>query len=108
MHYRKLFLLFVISKVDECNTASEVNKSVNVLQAIRWVAQTWKAVKDETISKCFRKAGVLDESLSIASREYEDQDPFDELDSGPSRSATDELEDLIHQVPMPDVPSVSI
>ena len=57
MHYRKPFLRFVISKVDECNTASEVTKSVNVLQAIRWVAQAWKAIKDETIS------GVLDESF---------------------------------------------
>ena len=49
--------------------------------------------------------------LSIASCEHEDQDSFNELDSGPSRSATDELEDLIRQVPMPmkqDVPSVSI
>ena len=75
---------------------------MNVFQAIRWVAQAWKAVKEETISKCFRKAGVLDESLSIASREHEDQDPFDELDSRLSRSATDELEDLICQVPMPN------
>ena len=39
VHYRKLFLRFVISKIDECETASEVIKSVNVLQAIRWVAQ---------------------------------------------------------------------
>ena len=108
MHYRKLFLRFVISKVDECNTASEVTKSVNVLQAIHWVAQAWKAVIEETISKCFRKACVLDGSLSIASREHEDQDPFDELDSGPSRSATDKLEDLICQVPMPNEARCSI
>ena len=50
----------------------------------------------------------MDESLSITSREYEDQDLFDELDSGPSRSATDELEDLIHQVPMPNEARCSI
>ena len=50
----------------------------------------------------------MDESLSIASCEYEDEDPFDELDSGPSRSATDELEDLIHQVPMPNEARCSI
>ena len=69
MHYRMFFLRFVIS--------SKVTKSVNVIQAIRCVAQAWKAVKEETISKYFRKAGVLDENLSIASREHEDQDPFD-------------------------------
>ena len=62
-HYRKLFLRFVISKIDECDTALEVIKSVNILQAIRWVAQAWEEVKQETISKCFRKAGVLGESF---------------------------------------------
>ena len=70
--------------------AWEVTKSVNVLQAIRWVAQAWKAVKEETISKC-GKAGVLNESLSIASREHKGQDPFDEFDFGQSRSPTNEL-----------------
>ena len=53
VHYRKLFLRF------ECSTASDVTKCVDVLQAIRWVAQAWKAVKEETISKCFWKAGVF-------------------------------------------------
>ena len=63
MHYRKLFLRFVISKIDECDTASGVIYQVcECALAIRWVAQAWKAVKEETISKCFRKAGVLDES----------------------------------------------
>ena len=95
VHYRKLFLRFVI---DECDTASEVIKSVSILQAIRWVAQAWEAVKKETISKCFRKAGILDENFALVSREYEDQDPFGELDSQPT---SDELEDLIHQLNMP-------
>ena len=58
---------------------SEVTKFVSVLQAILWVAQAWKAVKEETISKCFQKAGVLDQSLSVASCVHEDQDPFHEL-----------------------------
>lgn len=76
VHYRKLFLRFVISKIDECTAVSKVIKSVNVLQAIRWVAQAWKAVREETISKCFRKAGILDESLGVASREHEDPRPI--------------------------------
>ena len=99
IHDRKLFLCFVISKVDECDTASEIIKSVNVLQAIRWVAQAWEEVKQETISKCFRKAGVLGESFSIMSREHEEQDPFDELDRTES-SDDNNLEDLIHQLNM--------
>ena len=54
------------------------------------MVQAWKAVKEETICKC-GKAGVLNESLSIASREHKGQDPFDELYFGQSRSPTDEL-----------------
>ena len=108
MHYRKLSLRFVISKIDECNVVSEVTKSVSVLQAILWVAQAWKSVKEETISKFLKKAGVLDQSVSIASGVHEDHDPFDELDS---THLSAELDDLISQVPMPngqDVLPVSI
>ena len=97
----------MISKIDECDTASEVIKSVNILQAIRWVAQAWEAVSKDTISKCFRKAGILDNSFMVATREHEDQDPFGELDSvqcagdDQEQSAQSELEDLIHQLGMP-------
>lgn len=107
VHYRKLFLRFVISKIDECDTPSEVIKSVNILQAIRWVAQAWEAVSKDTVSKCFRKAGILDKSFMVATREYEDKDPFDELDSvqcasgDQEQSSHSELEDLIHQLDMP-------
>ena len=76
----------------------QVIKSVSIRQAIRWVAQAWEAVKKETISKCFRKAGILDENFALISREYEEHDPFGELNSQPT---SDELENLIHQLNMP-------
>ena len=79
MHYRKYFLRFVVSKIDKCETASEVIKSITILQAIRWVAHACEAVKEDTISKCFRKAGNLE---NVVSREHEHQDLFDELESG--------------------------
>ena len=104
VHYRKLFLRFVISKIDECDSASEVIKSVDILQAIRWVSQAWEEVKQETISKCFRKAGVLRESLALVSREHEDQDPFDELDC--PQPSQDDLGDLIRQLDMPATCSI--
>ena len=34
-------------------------KSINILVALRWVAKALLLVKPETISKCFRKAGIL-------------------------------------------------
>ena len=65
VHYRTLFLRYILSKIEECETASDVVKSVNILIAIRWVAQAWSKVKAETICKCFRKAGVLDATMLV-------------------------------------------
>ena len=79
-------------KIDSCTLASDVVKSdVDLLTAIRWIARAWDEVKPETISKCFRKAGVLDQQLSVVTRvgEHEEEDPFQDLD------ANLQLQDLI-------------
>ena len=82
VHYRKLFLTYILSKIDECQTASDVAKSVNILVAIRWVGKAWSMVSAEIISKCFRKAGILDSSMDIVTRGFEedDEDPFIDSD----------------------------
>ena len=69
IHYRRLLLQYVIAKIDTANRASDVISSINVLVAIRWVALGWKEVK---ATKCFRKAGILNENLEVSS----DDDPF--------------------------------
>lgn len=77
VHYRHFFLRFVLSKIDQCDKASDVVKSINILIALRWVAKAWMLVKPETITKCFRKAGILNRELDIISSELEvDDDPF--------------------------------
>ena len=97
VHYRTLFLRFVLSKIDACETASEITKSVSILQAIRWIAQAWEAVQPETVKKCFRKAGILDESFSVVSRLCEDRDPFEDVDIDISAD-TRVIEALMHQL----------
>lgn len=96
VHYRTLFLRFVLSKIDVCETASEITKSVNILHAIRWVAQAWEEVMPETIKKCFRKAGILDKDFSVVSRSCEEIDPFEDLDF--DVSDTSEIGELIGQL----------
>jgi len=59
LKYMKLMLTHVVSKIDDCNSATEVCKSVDLLQAIRWIAQAWESVSESTIRKCFAKAGIL-------------------------------------------------
>lgn len=79
MHYRGFLLHYVLSKIDECETASEVANSVNILNAIRWVAKAWENVNEETICKCFRKAGILSSVMDVVLCELE-EDPFTDLD----------------------------
>ena len=75
MHYRKLFLQHVFARIDECDTDTDVADSVNILVAIRWITKAWLAVKETTICKCFRKAGILDSTLNVVSCDLDDKDP---------------------------------
>ena len=63
--------------MDECDTASDIVKSVNLLVAIRWIALAWSEITPDTIVKCFRKAGILDAELDVV---YRNDDPFLEID----------------------------
>ena len=78
----KLTLTHVVSKIDDCNSATEVSKSVDLLQATRWIAQAWENVSESTIKKCSIKAGFLseDESLISFPQEHQEFDPFQELE----------------------------
>ena len=40
MHYQKQLLRHVINRTDECSSASELAKKVNVLDAILWLKST--------------------------------------------------------------------
>ena len=92
-HYRHFLLRFILAKMDECNTASEVTKSVNLLTAIRWIARAWEEVSPITICKCYRGCGILNEDMTVVSRGLvEEIDPFDELD------VDNQLQDLIGKV----------
>ena len=71
-----------MAKIEECTSASEVTKSLTILNAIRWVAEAWKAVLPETVQKCFRKAGILTRNFEVVQPVVaDDSDPFADLDS---------------------------
>ena len=89
-HYRRLLLRFILAKIESCTTATEVASSINVLNAIHWIAQAWKEVKPETIAKCFRKAGMLTEEMNV--RVIDDTDPFADIEG------SEGLAELISQV----------
>lgn len=64
----KLMATRVVSQIDDCNSATEMCKSVDLLQAIyRWIAQAWENVSESTIKKCFIKFGFLSQDESPVS-----------------------------------------
>ena len=100
-HYRKLFLRYVLTKVDQCSTATEISKSLTILQAIYWTSGAWKAVQDSTvIQKCYRKCGVLDKDFNVVQESILNEDPFCDLDT--SMQAVEprdpELTDLVQHI----------
>lgn len=68
VHYKTYLLRYVLSKIDHTTlTGAEIVKTIDVLKAMRWVAQAWASVKPDTIVKCFRKGGILTaESVVVA------------------------------------------
>ena len=83
LKYYRCLLTHVVSKIDECSTASEVCKSIDILQAMRWTAMAWNDVSESTVVKCFIKAGILTSegelnALEVANSDFE---PFAELQS---------------------------
>ena len=79
-----------MSKIDECDLATDVVKSVNVLVALRWVALAWNEVRSDTITKCFRKAGVLNDVLEVGGLDHVGADgsvdPFADIGFGVAAS----------------------
>ncbi len=70
-----------MSKIDESScTAAEISKSVNVLRAIRWVAEARNLVKPETIVTCFKNCGIACGASAVYSRIGVDEDPFNDVE----------------------------
>ena len=74
VHYRKQLLTAVIARLDGGVDKNDIKKSVNVYDAVQWLAVSWKQVKPSTVTKCFQKAGFTCETVS---------DPVDDEDDIP-------------------------
>ncbi|XP_049302022.1 tigger transposable element-derived protein 6-like [Bactrocera dorsalis] len=58
--YRSLVLKHLITKIGDTSSASELSKSINVLEAVYFIKASWDKVEATTIRNCFRKAGFLE------------------------------------------------
>ena len=59
--YRKKMMRYVIARINDDLIASEIAKGTDILQAITWVADSWKEVSVATIKNCFAKCGITDQ-----------------------------------------------
>ena len=60
--------------------------------AIRWVAEAWDSVQEETIRKCFTKSEITGSGFSVVHQLYEAEDPFDDDE------AQEELHELLDRI----------
>ena len=49
---------YVLARIQEDASATQIVKDMNVLVAIRWLQEAWKEVTNLTIKNCFEKCGI--------------------------------------------------
>ncbi|XP_044597489.1 tigger transposable element-derived protein 6-like [Cotesia glomerata] len=62
-HYRSKLLEYIVSKAENCDCKEEFHKSITVLHAIRWLYGAWMDISQQTIEKCFHRAGFVSSGL---------------------------------------------
>lgn len=72
--YRGSILKHILSKMDQVKSASELAKSINVLEALYYMKTAWNKVSSATIQNCFRKAGFHKSNGDTASVEWDSED----------------------------------
>ena len=68
-NYRKSMLHSLLATVGKFNTVTEFAKSVTVVDAIWWISSPWNNVWEETILKCFRRAGFVSPETDLQEQE---------------------------------------
>ena len=68
-NYRKSMLHNLLAAVGKFITATEFAKFVTVFDAIRWIGSAWHNVREETILKCFRRAGFASPETDLQEQE---------------------------------------
>jgi len=58
LHYRKLMLEYFSIRMETAACVTELVKSINILDAVKWISSAWGSVAPSTIEHCFAKCGV--------------------------------------------------
>ena len=87
--YRKRLVKYVLARINEYSSATQIIKDVNILMAIRWAQEAWKEVTETTIKNCFEKCEIIknDDLMEIEEEDLEFEALVQEL--CPDVSATE-------------------
>ena len=55
--YRKSLVKYVLWRINDNASATEIVQDVNILMTIRWVQRAWKDVRTSMVKRCFEKCG---------------------------------------------------
>jgi hypothetical protein len=73
VHYRKLLMQSLLANMDCTSSASELARTVSVLDAVIWISQAVKKLLPETVTRCFEKAGFFTGEVSSSVENENDQ-----------------------------------
>ena len=95
-HYRSALNSIIISELDadEGKTASEVASRIPVIRALHLIYDAWHAVKPQTISNCFRKAGFAKEEENAVAPDQPQEEEEEEFQMLEGMNA-DEFNDFV-------------
>ena len=87
--YRKRLVKYVLARINEYSSTTQIIKHVNILMAIRWAEEAWKEVTGTTIKNCFERCGIIknDDLMEIEVEDLEFKARIQEL--CPDVSATE-------------------
>lgn len=71
--YRKRMLRHLLAEMEETSSASELAKSITILDAIRWLDLAWTGVKASTVRKCFAYCGLEEQDPASSNVEAEEE-----------------------------------
>ena len=56
---------YLLSRIANDRSASEIINSVDFLQAITWTSDAWKEVTTDTFNNCFGKCGIAEQRVEV-------------------------------------------
>ena len=82
LKYRKKFLKFVISRINDNVKATDIIQEVDVLKAIYWIKSARGEVSQETIVNCFKKYEFRKSQPGVQLTDFAEEEEFESLVKG--------------------------